>query len=178
MWGDSMSEINPGNENDDFRTPRDLFTAFNDRFDFTLDVAASKQNSLCVSFFDKDTDGLKQKWTGSVWCNPPYSNPEAWLSKGLAELEVGNCETVVYLLNVDTSTRWFHDLIMPFALEVHLIKGRIQFGGPHVCDGGANPKPSMVVVFNRQFIHTVQYLNCIDVGGMSTGKQTRLNRWI
>jgi len=170
-----MSEINPNNENDDFRTPRDLFSSLDDRFSFTLDAAASHDNALCPDYFTEDDDGLKQKWSGVVWCNPPYSNVEPWISKALAELEVKNCEMVVFLLNMDSSTRWFHELILPFVRELHLVRGRVSFGGPHAMNGLCNPKPSFVAVFDQQLENIgARYLTCIDTGGMPTLMQTRL----
>ena len=172
-----MSEINPNNEFDDFRTPRDIFLSFDDRFEFDLDVAASDENALCPNYFTEEQDGLKQKWFGSVWCNPPYSNVEPWLTKGLAELEVKNCKYVVFLLNVDTSTRWFQELVLPFVSELNLVRGRLNFTGPHAPENMAHPKASMVAVFDQSVgdnRNTLRLLNCIDKGGMTTGMQTRL----
>ena len=33
------------------------------------------------NYFTEKEDGLKQKWFGSVFCNPPYSDLKAWLAK-------------------------------------------------------------------------------------------------
>tara|TARA_R110000824_G_C15211598_1_gene676652 strand:- start:2447 stop:2944 length:498 start_codon:yes stop_codon:yes gene_type:complete len=164
------------NDDEDFRTPRDLFSHLDNRFNFTLDVAASDKNKLCPSWFTRAEDGLKQEWTGSVWCNPPYSDPASWIAKGLSELELGNCESVVYLINVDSSTIYFHDLIMPNCQEIHLIKGRLNFGGPNVIDGGSNPRPSMIVVFYPS-TSKIQYLNCIETNGFNSNVQLRITSW-
>jgi len=169
----SMSEINPNNTSDDYRTPKEIFNGFNDRFDFTLDVAASDENALCRNYFTKDDDGLSRKWEGSVWCNPPYQNPSAWIEKGISELQLENCDSVVYLLNVDTSTKWFHDLIMPNCEEIHLIKGRLNFGGPHVVKRGSNPKPSMVVVFTSDPCGWLS-VNCITSDGLYSNWNQRI----
>lgn len=173
-----MSEINPNNNFTDFRTPRSLFTTFDDRFMFDLDVAANDENALCPSYFTEETNGLKQPWNASsVWCNPPYSNPKAWISKALAELEAGHCNVVVMLLNVDSSTTYFHDMIMPCVTELHLIRGRVDFGGPHVQEGTKNPKPSMICVFTHDIEPAQQWLNAIYPDGTQTGKQTRLTKF-
>lgn len=169
-----MSEINPNNTYDDFRTPHDLFTALDDRFDFYMDVAASKENKKCPVYYDELSDGLIQPWAGRVWCNPPYSNVKVWLHKALHELTEKNCELVVFLLNVDTSTTYFHDIILSSAKEVHLMRGRLNFEGPHVSDG-CNPKASMIVVFDQNLNPSKQFLNTIYPNGTFTGRQTKLN---
>jgi hypothetical protein len=40
---------------------------------FTLDVAAAKHNAKAERFYTRADDGLRQPWSGRVWCNPPYS---------------------------------------------------------------------------------------------------------
>ena len=169
-----MSEINPQNTFDDFRTPRDLFCSFDERFHFDIDVAASDENKLCENYYTEEDDGLSHQWYGNVWCNPPYSNVKVWLHKALNELSSGRCQTVVFLLNVDTSTQYFHDIILASAQEIHLIRGRVNFEGPHVGDG-ANPKASMMVVFTNNLNPEKQYLNTIYTDGTNTGRQTKLN---
>lgn len=79
-----------GNGIDDRRTPRDLFDRRNAVHHFTLDAAASYENTLVPSHYctingtfvvglDKpiSEDGLSHSWAHSVvFFNPPYSQPE------------------------------------------------------------------------------------------------------
>ena len=51
--------------------------------------------------------------------NPPYSDPVPWLNMAIEQAELG--KTVVVLLRVDTSTNWFHDLVLPRA-EVRFVR--------------------------------------------------------
>lgn len=77
---------------DDRATPPELFDPLNERFGFTIDVAASEQNAKCARFYTLEDDGLAQDWSGErVFCNPPYSYIEPWAAKaasGLAALSV------------------------------------------------------------------------------------------
>jgi len=58
----------------DWETPLDLFDPINDEFNFTLDAAASKDNTKVKdSFFTEDDDGMVKDWgNNTVWLNPPY----------------------------------------------------------------------------------------------------------
>jgi hypothetical protein len=68
---------------DEHYTPKHIFKALNVIFD--LDVAAplGGGNAPALYYFDEERDGLKQKWWGNVWMNPPYSSPSAWVDKFL-----------------------------------------------------------------------------------------------
>lgn len=80
--------------------------------------------------------------------NPPYSNPGPWCEKAVLEARRG--KTVVGLLRGDTSTRWFHDWVLPYA-EVRFIKGRLRFGD----SGKPAPFPSIVAIWNsREMLNT------------------------
>lgn len=56
----------------DWETPNDFFEELNQEFHFTLDACASKENAKCENYFSVEDNALVQKWTGTVFCNPPY----------------------------------------------------------------------------------------------------------
>jgi phage N-6-adenine-methyltransferase len=58
---------------DMWSTPEWLFDALNCRYQFTLDVCAVPENAKCKRFFSLEDDGLKQKWEGICWMNPPLT---------------------------------------------------------------------------------------------------------
>lgn len=133
---------------DDWETPEDFFREQERKYGtFDLDACATKYNSKCLSYFSPEEDGLKQKWFGNVWCNPAYSKgqPNLWIRKAIAEVEAENARQVVMLLRCDTSTKRWHDLIVPNAADWFFVRGRIKFVGG---DGGA-PFASVIVVFRN-----------------------------
>ena len=73
-------------------------------------------------------DGLTCPWPERVYINPPYSQAgkEGFIKKAIGESMEG--KLVVMLLPVSTSTRVFHELILPWG-RVEFIKGRLPFEG-------------------------------------------------
>ena len=137
--------MNPS-ETVEWATPKDLFDKLNAIHNFTLDVAASSSNALCDEWFGLDhvnesrRDGLTAQWYGRVWCNPPYGRViKDWVKKASEHDDL-----VVMLLPSRTDTKWFHELVLPYA-EVQFIKGRLKFGGSKL---GA-PFPSIIVTYSQ-----------------------------
>lgn len=73
-------------EGDSWFTPTWLFDQLGLTFD--VDVCAPRNGEQrtvpAAHFFTEDDDGLDTDWFGLVWCNPPYSKPEAWTDKMVA----------------------------------------------------------------------------------------------
>ena len=114
---------------------------------FTLDPAATKENSKCNKFFTIEDDGLKQSWEGEkIFCNPPYKRGiiNQWVKKGFEE---GQKEKtlVVMLLSVRSDVKWFKEYVMN-ADEIYFVNGRLKFGGQE--KNNSAPFPSMIVVFD------------------------------
>lgn len=132
----------------EWSTPQDLFNKLNIEFNFTVDVAATPENTKCKRFYTIETDGLVQSWKDEVvWCNPPYGRQIAdWVKKAHEEVSRFNT-TVVMLIPARTDTRWFHEYIYQ-KQEIRFIKGRLKFGGHK----DAAPFPNMIVVFLSSLI--------------------------
>lgn len=47
---------------DEWSTPSGIFTELNNEFHFNLDPCATAENHKCKRYFDKQQDGLSQKW--------------------------------------------------------------------------------------------------------------------
>lgn len=135
------SSVHFSSKTDDWYTPQDFYDEWDEKFNFTLDVCASKENAKCGKFFTKEQDGLSQKWEGVCWMNPPYGREIGkWMEKAYQSSLDG--ATVVCLVPSRTDTRWWHDYAMKG--DITFIKGRLRFGGAK----NSAPFPSAVVVFN------------------------------
>lgn len=124
----------------EWSTPQEFFDKLNQEFNFTLDVCASESNAKCDSYFYKEIDGLKMKWEGVCWMNPPYGRGIGeWIKKAYNSSQNG--ATVVCLVPSRTDTKWFHEYVMQG--EIRFIQGRLKFNQSKT----PAPFPSMLVIF-------------------------------
>ena len=121
-------------------TPLETFKALNDEFKFKTDVCALPENAKCKKYFTPEQDGLRQKWRGKCWMNPPYGREIGhWMKKAYESSLEG--ALVVCLVPSRTDTKWWHEYAMKG--EIRFIKGRLKFGDAK----NSAPFPSAVVVF-------------------------------
>lgn len=147
---------------DDRGTDPALFAELAARFGgFTLDVAASSHNAKCERYYSIETDGLAQRWSGRVWCNPPYSDLRAWVEKAWMEWgdEFPPCpETIVMLLPASRCEQdWWQDLVEPHRdrggdLRTEFLRGRRRFVRPGHTSIEPNNRPpfgSVLLIWER-----------------------------
>ena len=95
-----------GRGNPEREVPQWLFDHVDREFHLTLDVAATKKNKKCDSFFTTAENGLLKVWRGNVWLNPPYSGIEPWCEKAWKYAQTGE-GVVVALLPLWPTAPWF-----------------------------------------------------------------------
>ena len=132
---------------DDRGTDPALFAKLNERFQFTLDVAASAENAKCDRYFTIADDGLRQSWAGeTVWCNPPFSNIEPWVEKAWNEY-FGDIVIVMLLPANRTEQGWWQEWVEPHrdgtngGVRVEFLPGRPRFVAPGADGIGPNERP-------------------------------------
>lgn len=108
------------NNNDNWATPKDLFNKLNKEFHFDFDPCPLNHD---ISLWD----WLNIEWGKSNFINPPYSQKlkEAFVLKWIEESK--KWKLCVFLLPVSTSTKLFHDYIMPNKKEIRFLKWRVKF---------------------------------------------------
>jgi phage N-6-adenine-methyltransferase len=134
---------------DDLGTDPALFAKLDERFHFTLDVAATADNAKCEQFFTLEDDGLSKWWTGRVWCNPPYSQISLWVQKAWLDWQtVPPPELIVMLLPANRPEQgWWQDHVEPFRdrpgspLRTEFLRGRQRFVMPGAEAIGPNERP-------------------------------------
>jgi site-specific DNA-methyltransferase (adenine-specific) len=124
-------------DSDHYKTPTEFYNGLNKEFGFSFDPCPYKHNIL-------EWDGLKVSWKGNVFVNPPYSQIELWLKKGIKELRKGNAKLVVFLIPLRTDSWYWHNLILRYAKEIRLVRGRLNFGKKDLA-----PFPVCLVVFEN-----------------------------
>lgn len=137
----------PDDATDNRATPPEWFAEMHGRFQFTLDAAASAENTKLGRYFDIAVDGLSKSWAGErVWLNPPFSGMSKWVQK--AWIECGRAELIVMLVPANrTEQPWWQDHVEPFRdrpgawLRVEFIRHRRRFIAAGNASVQANERP-------------------------------------
>lgn len=78
-------------------------------------------------YYTKDDDGLKRKWKGNVFLNPPYSHIiKEFVNKLAQSVNDGSVPQAVLLTNNNTDTAWFHCAAINCS-RICFTVGRISF---------------------------------------------------
>jgi len=112
---------------DEYGTPLTLFYEKCREYNIRpiLDVAASKINHVCKSYFTKADDALTLNWDVDFYMNPPYSQVAKFIKYAYEQHKKFNVNGLI-LTYAKTDTKWWHEYIEKKA-EIHFIKGRVKF---------------------------------------------------
>ena len=117
----------------------------------TIDIdpascAAAQQVINATRYYTLEEDGLRQRWPGTVFCNPPYHMPEIarFCGKLLEELDAQQTTEAILLTNSVTDTDWFHR-VAPRADALCFTDGRLQF--VHATREGLRPCQGQAVFY-------------------------------
>lgn len=130
------------NNKDDWKTPDYIYKPLDKEFNFDFDPCPYKHNF--------DWNGLEVEWGQSNFVNPPYSLKlkTQFVKKSIEESKKN--KTCVLLLPVSTSTKLFHDFILPNKKEIRFVRRRIKFIGKNTKGEYVNNKcgmhDSMIVI--------------------------------
>lgn len=132
-------------------TPRAyIVAARNTMGSIDLDPASSDLANQIIKadkYFTDKEDGLKQKWFGNVWMNPPYSQPLIDKFSEVITIKYIDKEIVqaCILVNNATETEWFQRMLN-ICTAICFIKGRVKFidknGNPH-----GTPLQGQVIIY-------------------------------
>lgn len=123
-------ETNKMKTNDSLQTPEWVYKALGH---IDLDPCAGINTSIGdVNWaIERGEDGLKKEWFGFVYCNPPFSQKNAWINK-IKEHGIG-----IILLPERGSASWFGQLAES-AKHYWVIGKRINFiGGTSISNVGS-----------------------------------------
>ncbi|WP_289172352.1 DNA N-6-adenine-methyltransferase [uncultured Parasutterella sp.] len=144
-----MKNFNLNTKNsEEWFTPPELIKALGE-FDLDPCSPVNRPWDTAKKHYTKEVDGLKQKWEGRVWLNPPYGKETfKWIER-LAHHGDG-----IALIFARTDTKGFHEQIFAKADGIFFFKGRISFYNAEGRKGPANA-PSCLVIFGMQNIYPV-----------------------
>lgn len=132
------------NTTDEWYTPKELIDSLGE---FDLDPCAPVKPLWITAknMYDKKMDGLKQKWEGRVWLNPPYSRPliELFMKK-MAEHNNG-----IALLFNRLDSVMMQEVVLKKATSMKILRKRIRFYRPDGTQGGSPGCGSILFAFGE-----------------------------
>jgi hypothetical protein len=135
-----MSEHEPCiGATDDWYTPPEIFDALGLTFDLDPCSPGPHHWVPARKVYTVEDDGLRSKWSGLVWMNPPFGGRNGqvpWLEKFM---EHGNG---IALVAARTSAGWFHDVAVQ-AETMLFPRGKTKFIRP---DGTRGESPGTGIV--------------------------------
>jgi hypothetical protein len=125
-----------------------------------LDVAACEAAHVAKKFYTLHDSGLISPWWGRVWCNPPFSCLETWVTRAWSEWRrTGVVKTIGMLLPMNRQEQpWWQRMVEPYRdrvgspLRSHNLPGRVRFGKPgdlFAEEAGSPPGGCVFLVWQR-----------------------------
>lgn len=118
---------------DDYYTPPDVLECVRKVLgSIDLDPAShalANRHVKATRFYSAQDDGLKQKWAGRVWLNPPYSQWKHWVPKVVSEWNRGRVQSMCVVCATRTLTAQYFRPLLDWAEAACIITGRKKFNG-------------------------------------------------
>lgn len=132
-----------------WQTPAYLYDGLDEEFKFTLDAAATPENTKCPDFLSEKDNALDCDWsafdTGNVFLNPPYSKSAGglllWAEKAYEQSQKLKVSVVCVMIG-DTSTK-YRKFGCKYASEIRDLTHRVKFMGA----GGTPQWATSIYVF-------------------------------
>lgn len=104
-------------------------------------------------------NGLSIPWSGSVFCNPPYSDLKTWLEK-CSEYHCNTGAQVIVLCFVRSETKAFQQNIKS-ATGINLINKRIKFLDSSGQEKGNGNAPSCLIAWGEEAYERIKNVDGI-----------------
>lgn len=131
-------------QKEDWITPKYIVDELGE---FDLDPCAShyNKNKYAEKEYFIEDDGLKQDWSGRVWCNSPYGRKTEPFVKKLAKHGNG-----IALIFARVDTKLWHDTIFRLADAIFIFKGRLKFIDMEGNEGDCAGAGSALIAFEKE----------------------------
>jgi phage N-6-adenine-methyltransferase len=164
-----MSKTGPG---DTWRTPKEVINFIENKFgNIKIDLCSSNENKVCDLNITEKNNFLDDSWMNRclidngdlAWCNPPFSGPLPFV-KQCVKWAV-NGYAVAGILNSDSSTKWFKELINAKALIMPIVGGRISFLDGEGVSIKGNNKPQFMFYLSPYLARyaDTEYIDIADI---------------
>ena len=122
----------------------------------TLDPASCEEANQVVrakKIWTKEDDGISKRWSGKVWCNPPYgwrdgqkgnSNKRLWAQRMIGSYLTSEIDQGMLLITASVGDKWFYPLN---AYHMCLFHFRVQYTTPEGCETKDNQPGSSALIY-------------------------------
>lgn len=149
-----IAHVSHNSGNNEWYTPQSIIDAAREVME-TLDLdpasnAKANEKIKARRFYSSENDGLKKKWNGRVWMNPPYASDliELFIDKFIEHYANGDIEEGVILVNNATDTKWFQKMFKHLS-AICFHAGRIRFWN-ETTEAGAPLQGQAICYFGKQ----------------------------
>ena len=141
-------------------TPTFIIDAVGGSDSFDLDPCAADRQPWPTArhSYTRADNGLKQRWFGRVWLNPPYTNREIVTWMGRLALH-GNGTALIF---ARTETEFFQKHVFGAADGLLFLKGRLNFHNEDGVRGANAGAPSVMCAYGGE---NVERLAASDLNG-------------
>ena len=154
-----VNRLPPNVLTDTWLTPPSLLTALG-KFDLDVCCPPDMPWQTANKMICQPDDGLAAEWKGRVWCNPPYSNPLAWVQR-MAVHKNG----IMLLPAKSPETRW-GQAALKAATAILFQRGRMLFHYPDGTLSKGKWSPYMLLAFSE---HDRDVLESVQHGDVTPG---------
>lgn len=129
---------------DEWLTPPELLTLLG-QFDLDVCAPCSRPWDTANNHFTQLDNGLLKRWTGRVWCNPPYGRATGkWLAR------CAEHKNATALIFARTETADWINHVWPCAHSVMFLYGRLWFYNADGTRAGNNAgAPSALIAYDE-----------------------------
>lgn len=108
-------------------------------------------------YFTENDDGLTSEWSGTIFCNPPYSDLKSWLKK-CSEYYDQTGNDVIVLCFARTETKAFQENIKN-CTGINLINKRIKFLNAEGVEQGNGNAPSCLIAWGEKAFENIKNID-------------------
>lgn len=130
-------------------TPDELYLRIEDFWHPLWDLAASRENSKCLYYYDEEANALTKPWheisslEEPAWCNHPYENCKIWVKYAHDQALLG--AFVIMLQPLAIHRAYYRSYIKKGPCVVVPLNRAIKFGGYTV----ASPTPHALYFWHK-----------------------------
>lgn len=98
-------------------------------------------------YITEEQDGLKTSWSGTIFCNFPYSDGKIWMEKCRKYYEETGCDVIILCFARSDTKAWQENVRR--ATGINLINRRIKFLDRMGVERGNGNAPSVLIAFGE-----------------------------